>query len=155
MAKKVFLLLTIYTFLTSCTSPTKNAVREDLMIEIEKYITAYEKEASLNQNVEEHSIYIVNFTNTNDSCFVSIFENLYYVKDGLDGYLKIGDNLVAFYNTDNFCNSLVDKRLLTQEKLIEYNDEDSEIALEATYDPKISTYKIVQNKLRKINGSYR
>ncbi|WP_422349040.1 hypothetical protein [Flagellimonas sp.] len=64
---------------------------------------------------------------------IQLFQNTYYLKENLDGYIKLGDNKVFFYNSDK---TLIDISKLTKNGLEGIPDEDSEYA-EQIFDPKV------------------
>ncbi|MFZ5430431.1 MAG: hypothetical protein ACOZDD_09370 [Bacteroidota bacterium] len=99
-------------------------------------------------------VFIVFFSQENAGCYVTIFQSLNYYKSfypstlsspsiDLEGYILLKDKMVAFYNLGSECNTgLVDCTKLEKDNPDVFPDENSDIVIHTTYDPRGKRFRI-------------
>lgn len=130
----------------SCANDCNIIAREDLMIEIKKYIEYCEKRADSSHIATETDIYYVKFSTEGNEKFVNIFQECFYNKEYMDGYIKINGNIVLFYNSFDF---LVNVKCLNTEELYDVPNENSKEA-ETGFNPIVWTYLVKEDALIRV-----
>ncbi|MBC9795834.1 hypothetical protein [Sinomicrobium weinanense] len=143
--RKYLIIFLVSLMMVNCMNDC-NTIREDLMIEIKKYIEYCEKRADSLEIATETDIYYVNFSIKEDKKFVDIFQECYYNKEYMDGYITIEENKVFFYNSFD---SLVDVKCLDTAELLGVPDENSKAA-ETGFNPVVWTYLVKKDELIRI-----
>lgn len=140
MKLKIIFIIFSTIFISCSQNKTEKVIISDkLKNKLLRIISEYEEFSTKNDRYLNPSVYEVYFEEINDSCLLTIATSYYY-KNNLDAVLTIDGNLVAFYNLQSKCNTLVNARTeLDTTILKEYINE--EIAFD-NYSPTIWNFKI-------------
>lgn len=112
-----------------------------LLDELNKFIA--KQDTLKNENHFDAKIIVVHFSKKDNDCYVSIGTSHFYNSQNLEGFLIIGDKMIAFYNPQSECNKgLVNVSKLKAGMPNDFPDENSDIAIHTTYDPWGKKYKI-------------
>lgn len=120
MKKNKIVLLIMWLLLFSCKSD--KAIKTELFSEILNYIKKSEDYSKTTLTYNETGIYIVKFKEIDSSKYIKLFENSYYYKKGLDGFIDMNDNKVFFYNSNK---NFVDVESLKSARNLSEPDENS------------------------------
>lgn len=121
-------------------------VRSDLLNNIQEFIIFSEDDTQrIGVDKQDTNIYWVEFSEKNGKNMIVIMQQPYYDTIDLDGYLKVGENLVFFYYSDK---TMVETSQLNQEVPKDVPDENSKES-GLGYSAPNWAYLIKENSLEK------
>jgi len=122
--KQSFLTTIILLVLSGCNNfNNSEIIRNDLLRNIKEFIKYSEEDAKkIGTDIGDTDIYWVEFFEKDKKNMVVIMQQPYYDSKGLDGYLKINENLIFFYYPDT---SMVETSRLNHKVPKDIPDENS------------------------------
>lgn len=142
--KNILLISTFFFIGCTQTKTEKNDISDNLKSRLNLIIQEYENFSSNNDRYLNPSVYEVYIEEINNDCFVTIATSYFY-KNNIMAAEIIDDNLVAFYNLESKCNTLINVRKEIDSAILkDYTNQDNAFD---NYSPAIWSFKIEGDSL--------